>query len=192
MAILAVLIVVVMLEVYVVIQVAHAIGALDTIALLILVSLAGAWLTKYAGFAVLRRLLQIPREAELVSYSDPKKAMFRYAGIVQGALEACVFFAPPGADFTTEQARRLLGREIAPLDRLALLAGLAAEASPGAGKIVCACFSVSEGTIRAAIHDDQFKTVAELGAALHVGTNCGSCIPELKKLLGAAALSPVA
>lgn len=56
MAILAVLIVVVMLEIYVVIQVAHAIGALDTIALLILVSLAGAWLTKYAGFAVLRRL----------------------------------------------------------------------------------------------------------------------------------------
>ncbi len=145
-----------------------------------------------ASETVLRQLLRIPRDAELVSYSDPKKAMFRYAGIVQGALEACVFFAPPDADFATEQARRLLGQEIAPLDRLSLLAGLTADASPGAGKIVCACFSVSEDTIRAAIHDGQCRTPAELGAALRAGTNCGSCIPELKKLLGAAALSPVA
>ena len=39
-----------------IIQVAHAIGALDTIALLILVSVVGAYLTKHEGFVVLRRL----------------------------------------------------------------------------------------------------------------------------------------
>jgi assimilatory nitrate reductase catalytic subunit len=27
--------------------------------------------------------------------------------------------------------------------------------------------------------------VAEIGAALRAGTNCGSCIPELKQLLAA-------
>ncbi|MDQ1466962.1 MAG: protein FxsA [Actinomycetota bacterium] len=54
--ILALLILVPMIEIYVIIQVGHAIGALDTIALLVLVSLVGAWLTRHEGFVVLRRL----------------------------------------------------------------------------------------------------------------------------------------
>ena len=49
-------IVVPIVEIYVIIQVGHAIGALDTIALLVLVSLVGAWLTRHEGFVVLRRL----------------------------------------------------------------------------------------------------------------------------------------
>lgn len=54
--ILALFIVVPMVEIYVIVQVGHAIGALDTIGLLILVSVVGAWLTKHEGFIVLRRL----------------------------------------------------------------------------------------------------------------------------------------
>ncbi len=42
-------------ELYVIIQVAHAFGALDTIALLIVVSVAGAWLMKREGVSVWRR-----------------------------------------------------------------------------------------------------------------------------------------
>jgi UPF0716 protein FxsA len=53
---LALLIVVPMVEIYVIIQVGHAIGAVDTLGLLILLSVFGAWLTKYAGFVVLSRL----------------------------------------------------------------------------------------------------------------------------------------
>jgi UPF0716 protein FxsA len=42
-------------ELYVIIQVGHAIGALDTIALLLLVSAVGAWLMKREGMSVWRR-----------------------------------------------------------------------------------------------------------------------------------------
>jgi UPF0716 protein FxsA len=42
-------------ELYVIIQVAHAFGALNTIALLILVSAVGAWLVKREGLGVWRR-----------------------------------------------------------------------------------------------------------------------------------------
>lgn len=42
-------------ELYVILQVGHAIGVLNTIALLILVSAAGAWLVKREGLSVLRR-----------------------------------------------------------------------------------------------------------------------------------------
>jgi assimilatory nitrate reductase catalytic subunit len=142
---------------------------------------------------VLRRLLHIPAEAELVSYSDPRKAMFRYAGIVQGRMAACVFFGPPGLDFAgAEQAKKLLGKEISAAERIALLAGRDASGSTETGKIVCACFSVREDNIRAAIRADGLVTPAAIGLVLKAGTNCGSCIPELKKLISAETLAPVA
>jgi UPF0716 protein FxsA len=43
-------------ELYVIIQVGGAIGALETIGLLILISVLGAWLTKREGLGVLRRI----------------------------------------------------------------------------------------------------------------------------------------
>jgi UPF0716 protein FxsA len=52
---LLVFLVVPFVELYVIIQVAHVIGALDTIALLIIVSAAGAWLVKREGLGVWRR-----------------------------------------------------------------------------------------------------------------------------------------
>ncbi|WP_326466815.1 nitrate reductase [Enterobacter wuhouensis] len=52
------------------------------------------------------------------------------------------------------------------------------------GRIVCSCFSVGENTIREAIAGGC-DSAAALGAALRCGTHCGSCVPELKALLGA-------
>ena len=43
-------------ELYVLLQVGHAIGVFNTLGLLILVSVVGAWLSKQAGLGVLRRM----------------------------------------------------------------------------------------------------------------------------------------
>ena len=43
-------------ELYVLLQVGHAIGVLNTLGLLILVSIVGAWLAKREGVGVLRRM----------------------------------------------------------------------------------------------------------------------------------------
>ena len=43
-------------ELYVLIKVGHAIGVLDTLALLFVVSVVGAWLAKREGLGVLRRM----------------------------------------------------------------------------------------------------------------------------------------
>ena len=43
-------------ELYVLLQVGHAIGVLNTLALLILVSIVGAWLAKREGLGVIRRM----------------------------------------------------------------------------------------------------------------------------------------
>jgi len=68
--------------------------------------------------------------------------------------------------------------------RLALLAGGAPAGGEDIGKIVCSCFRVGEIAIHKAI--ERGCTSAEaLGAALKCGTNCGSCIPELRALIDA-------
>lgn len=67
-------------------------------------------------------------------------------------------------------------------ERHALLGGRDM-ARPATGKIVCSCFSIGEKIIMEAIEKQECSTVAELGCRLKCGTNCGSCIPELKALL---------
>jgi UPF0716 protein FxsA len=47
-----------LLELYVIVQVGQAIGAWNTIGILVLVALVGVWLTKHEGFYVLRRMRQ--------------------------------------------------------------------------------------------------------------------------------------
>jgi assimilatory nitrate reductase catalytic subunit len=42
------------------------------------------------------------------------------------------------------------------------------------------------------IRDKNLETAAEIGAVLKAGTNCGSCIPELKKLLQNQSREPAA
>ena len=49
-------IVVPLVEIYVIVRVGSAIGALNTIGLLLLVSIVGAWLAKHEGLWVMRRL----------------------------------------------------------------------------------------------------------------------------------------
>lgn len=51
---------------------------------------------------------------------------------------------------------------------------------------ICSCYAVSEARIRKGI-DEGCQTVEALGQALKCGTNCGSCVPELKRLLQSSA-----
>ncbi len=70
--------------------------------------------------------------------------------------------------------------------RHSLLAGRSLSSAPAPGRTVCSCYSVGENAIRAAIAGGCGSTAA-LGKALRCGTNCGSCLPELKTLLSEAA-----
>ena len=132
----------------------------------------------------LRRLLQIPTDAELVSYSDPKKSVYRYAGLVGGELQACLFLAPAGAALPArEAAMSFLGRTIEPAERLSLLAAAVPDQSATEDKIVCACFSVGTNAIVGAIRDKKLQTAAEIGAVLKAGTNCGSMHPRTQEII---------
>jgi assimilatory nitrate reductase catalytic subunit len=68
--------------------------------------------------------------------------------------------------------------------------GKAPVAVPGKGKQVCACFGVAAPAIEkhvagcAGSPDDR---LASLQSTLRCGTNCGSCVPELKRMIRAIA-----
>ena len=66
--------------------------------------------------------------------------------------------------------------------RRMLLSGKSVDGLASAGPIVCACFGVGRTTILAAIAAGT-ASADEIGAQLKAGTNCGSCIPELKRLI---------
>ena len=67
-------------------------------------------------------------------------------------------------------------------DRLRLLAGVPADPASQTGRTVCSCYQVGEQTIINAILNGEADSVESLGALLKCGTNCGSCIPELRAL----------
>lgn len=69
----------------------------------------------------------------------------------------------------------------APEARFALLAGRATQGE-ARGKTICSCFGVGERQIAAAVRQGALSCAA-LGQRLQCGTHCGSCLPELKKLI---------
>ncbi|MCP5325140.1 MAG: molybdopterin-dependent oxidoreductase [Oceanospirillaceae bacterium] len=119
-----------------------------------------------------------------ISYEDASLGMYRYALLHNGRLIAVAMLSRD----TNLPQRQWLGSlfnksEIDSRGRAALLSGLA-PAGEDIGRIVCACFSVGENSIKNAIKGGCCST-AQIGAQLKAGTNCGSCIPEIKQLLGA-------
>jgi len=79
--------------------------------------------------------------------------------------------------------------ELSAPDRRALLSGRSTEGLADPGPVVCACFGVGLNVIRAAIASGAAANVDEIGAALRAGTNCGSCLPELNKIVSGEKLA---
>ena len=75
------------------------------------------------------------------------------------------------------------GPSLADNNRAALLAGRAPQGRVDTGPVICACHQVGLTTIVETIRDRKLTTVQEIGEVLAAGTNCGSCIPELRDIL---------
>ncbi|HEU4922790.1 MAG TPA: nitrite reductase small subunit NirD [Burkholderiales bacterium] len=76
------------------------------------------------------------------------------------------------------------GPDPSALSALERLFGSAADANPTASdRAVCACFKVPESAIRSAVAAGA--TLAKLQKELKCGTSCGSCVPELRRLIAA-------
>lgn len=121
------------------------------------------------------------------TYQDDKKSLFRSACFADDILQAILILSP----HSQLPERSWLGSlfaasKIAPLqadERMALLTGKPPLGTPDVGKIICACFNVGEKTILSAIKEQNLTTYQEVGKCCKAGTNCGSCVSEIKELL---------
>ena len=122
--------------------------------------------------------------AEIAEYCDPPRDLYRMAAFVDGRLEGCVFIGPATATPQWDAVKALFESEqLAEAQRRAVLSGKAADGLADPGPVVCACFGVGLNVIRDAIVNGGATSVEAIGAALRAGTNCGSCLPELKRIV---------
>ncbi|MDD5035641.1 MAG: molybdopterin-dependent oxidoreductase [Methylococcaceae bacterium] len=127
----------------------------------------------------------LPTESEeWLEYADPSQGRYRCVQLGEGRLTACLFVsANPELPARDWLAGLFAEPALNPRSRQGLLAGKPLSSEQTQGRIVCACFNVGYNTIDRAIRRQTCVTVEQIGAALRAGTNCGSCIPELKTML---------
>ena len=122
--------------------------------------------------------------SDLAEYRDFGGGVYRAASFAGDRIETCLFVGPAHDAGDWEVVKSLFAADaLTDEQRRMLLSGKSTRrARPATGPIVCACFGVGRGTICDAIAAGA-RTAAEIGAKLKAGTNCGSCIPELKRLI---------
>jgi assimilatory nitrate reductase catalytic subunit len=129
-----------------------------------------AWLRSVAG-------------EELAEYSDFGGGVYRAASFDGDAIETCLFLGPARDAGDWGVVKELFAAGALSDDqRRVLLSGKPAQGLASAGPVVCACFGVGRTTICDAIAAGA-RSATEIGMRLKAGTNCGSCIPELKRLI---------
>ena len=122
--------------------------------------------------------------AQWQEYQDSARGNYRAARLLNNRLESVVFIATESALPDRNWLTGLFAKtELEKAERMALLTGTPPLGVADVGTIVCACFNVGELTIQSAIKEKGLKTHQDVGRCLKAGTNCGSCIPEIKALL---------
>ena len=121
---------------------------------------------------------------DLLHVSDPRSESYRAAYVRDGRFDGCIFLSAETTLPAWEWLAGLLGASaLDPVSRRALLAGRAMDGATDAGPLVCACFAVGRNRIVDAVTVGGCRSVEAIGATLSAGTNCGSCIPELRKII---------
>lgn len=128
--------------------------------------------------------LNIQPEWQIISYEDPQLGQYSLAAIdANGRLQAIAITSQqdhlPDPTWLGMQFEK---DSLDPRTRGALLSGRA-PAGEDIGHIICACYSIGAKTIQKAIKEQNLCSAKEVGQCLKAGTNCGSCVPEIKELL---------
>ena len=134
-------------------------------------------------------------ERTVLRHDDPARGTASRVLVEGGAAIAAIFVAAGPVAVARRWVEGRIGAP--PIDagaRRCLLAGRPGGDVPDPGPTVCACLDVGARAIAAAIRGGgpgvACDSVAAIGEATGAGTNCGSCRPEIARLLAARAPSP--
>jgi assimilatory nitrate reductase catalytic subunit len=127
------------------------------------------------------RLIGKPDGAARMEVIDPARGTYRFANIVGGRLKSCLVLSSQARFPVPDRADLLAMVGKADFRAFETVSEASDMAQPK--KTVCACFGIDRAQIEQAIKSGRLETAAAIGAVLKAGTNCGSCIPELKDIL---------
>jgi assimilatory nitrate reductase catalytic subunit len=135
----------------------------------------------------LAQTLASQNHSATLCYQDKQRGQYRGAWLSESSLDACIYIGSGRTPFIANADRGWLtslfsNERLEPLERKALLSGKSPAGVEDCGRTVCACFGVGEKTILKAIKEHNLKTAADVGKRLKAGTNCGSCVAEIKAL----------
>lgn len=133
-----------------------------------------------------REITQLPHAIASV-LEDARQGTIRIALCENDVVKAVFYASSQPVVLSRAAAITHVGSQTPPL---AALSGRMRKDQPDPGAVICACFNVGINTLQAAVKDGA-RTIAALGTVTCAGTNCGSCKPELARLVAQAAL-PVA
>lgn len=126
-------------------------------------------------------------DADYLEYCDPASGVYRLAYLSADRLEACAYiFRRPELPARAWLASLFAKEKLEPSERTALLAGRPLRAGDDAGALVCSCFGVGRRTLHRLIASEGLTDARQVGERLRAGTNCGSCLPEIRALLAVA------
>jgi assimilatory nitrate reductase catalytic subunit len=132
-------------------------------------------------------------DADWLEYEDHSGGMYRAVHVIDDRIDQCLFLSqradlPSRAWLAGLFAKDVLEQS----DRVGLLVGQPIEKGADVGPTVCSCFGVGRNTICDAIREQNLSSVTQVTACVKAGGNCGSCVPEIKKLLATTRLLAVA
>jgi assimilatory nitrate reductase catalytic subunit len=122
---------------------------------------------------------------EAPSLEDPATGAQRRALLRSGRLEQVLFLTVSGRLPPRDWLAALFAEmELSAADRMTLLAGRPSAALPDMGPMICACLKIGARRIEDAVAAGA-GAVEAVGAATGAGTNCGSCRPEIARIIAA-------
>lgn len=124
-------------------------------------------------------------DSNWVEFFDRGQQTYRGARFIGKQLESCLFISNIESPLPAKKwlASLFLEDELDDSNRQALLSGKPSIPLEDDGQTICSCFNVGEKKIIKVIAEQGVNTVEQIGQLLKAGTNCGSCIPELKEYL---------
>jgi assimilatory nitrate reductase catalytic subunit len=146
---------------------------------------AGLLMASNDGAAIWRaRAAALFEAREIAEYLDEPREIYRAAAFLEGRLIGCLFVGKAETAPIWDAVKALFEAEkLDDNQRRAVLSGKSTEGIEHPGPVICACFGIGLNVIRGAIAGGTAVNVDEIGRALRAGTNCGSCLPELKKII---------
>jgi assimilatory nitrate reductase catalytic subunit len=132
-------------------------------------------------------------DAQLFEQLDGPGGVYRAVAFADGEFDGCLSIGPGPAALRWVNLAAVIAAgppRDATQSTIAVCSApaLSADSSP----TICACFGVGQDTVRKAAQSGAAKSVADIARLLQAGSNCGSCLPELKRILARQRAAAVA